>query len=53
MLGVVAFLAICIIAALFPTATALVIFGAVLVLAIPHVRDRRREIRRYRKGKTK
>lgn len=40
MLGVIAFLAICIIAALFPTATALLIMGVVAVLAVQHHRDR-------------
>lgn len=49
-LGVIAFLAICVIAALYPTTTALAIFGAVLVLGVSHLRDRRRETRRYRKG---
>lgn len=40
MLMLVAFLAICIVAALFPTLTAYVIFGAVVVLVFPQVRDR-------------
>lgn len=50
-LGLLAFLAVCIVAAMFPTLTAYVIFGVVAVMAVGHFRDRVRESARFRKGK--
>lgn len=43
MLGVLAFVGLCIFAALFPNLTAYVIFGAVVVAGVIHFRDRLRK----------